>query len=89
VHPPGFGTRWAFYFRKLLLKSCVQIVTTRIHVHSQSFITHQNNAQYPEGIRFLIEDIGVWEILPRRYNIRVLRNQNVEIRIATVGCTST
>jgi hypothetical protein len=36
--------------------------------------------QHPEGPRFLNEDVGVREILPRRHNIRVLRNQNVEIR---------
>ncbi len=34
--------RRVFYFRKKLLKSCVQIVTTRIHVLSQSFTTYQN-----------------------------------------------
>jgi hypothetical protein len=35
--------RWVFYFGKKQLKSCVQIVTTRIHVHSQSFITYQKH----------------------------------------------
>jgi len=38
-----FGSRWVFYFGEKRLKSCVQIVTTRIHVHSQSFITYQNH----------------------------------------------
>ena len=36
-----------------------------------------------------MEDISLREILPRRYNVRDLRNKNVEIRIATVGCPST
>ena len=36
-----------------------------------------------------MEDIGVREILTRRYNIRVLRYQNVEIRIANIGCPAT
>ena len=35
--------RWVFYFWKKRFKSCVQIVTTRIHVHSQSSITYQNH----------------------------------------------
>jgi hypothetical protein len=45
-------------------------------------------AQYPVGLRFLIEDIGMRGILPRRYNKRVLRDDSIEIRIATVGCPS-
>ena len=43
VHPPGFWTRWVFYFQKKRLKSCVPIVTTRIHVLSHSFTTYQNH----------------------------------------------
>ena len=43
VHPPGFEARWVFYYEKKQLKSCVEIVTTRIHVHSQSFTIHQNH----------------------------------------------
>jgi len=48
--------------------------------------------RHPEDPTFLIEDFGVREILPRRYNMRVLGNENVEIRIAivpraTVGAT--
>mgnify|MGYP001599879216 CR=1 FL=1 len=35
-HPPGFFPGWVFYFGKKLLKSCVQIVTTRIHVHYET-----------------------------------------------------
>jgi hypothetical protein len=38
-----FYPQWVFYFWKKLLKSCVQVVTTRIHVHSLSFITYQNH----------------------------------------------
>ena len=40
-HPPGLIARWVFYFAIKMIKSCVKIVTTRIHVHSQSFITYQ------------------------------------------------
>ena len=29
AHPPVFEVRWVFYSEKKLLKSCVQIVTTR------------------------------------------------------------
>ena len=43
VNPPGFEARWVFYFQKKQLKTCVQIVTTRIHVHSQSFTTYQKH----------------------------------------------
>jgi len=31
-----FEAWWVFYFCKMMAKSCVQVVTTRIHVHSQS-----------------------------------------------------
>jgi hypothetical protein len=41
--PTGNFTPWVFYFGKKLVKFCVQIVTTRIHVHSQSFITYQKH----------------------------------------------
>jgi hypothetical protein len=32
-----------FYFWKILVKSCVQIVATRINVHSRPLITCQNH----------------------------------------------
>ena len=35
--------RWVFYFDKKTLIFCVRIVTTRIHFHSQSFITYHNH----------------------------------------------
>jgi hypothetical protein len=38
-----FEAWWVFYFWKILVKSCVQIVTMKIHVHSQSFTTYQNH----------------------------------------------
>ena len=80
-----FEAWWVFYFWKILAKSCVQIVTTRIHVHSQSFITYQNHL----GIyltRFLNENLFPF------YNQQVIcgkiaaHNPKVRARIAVGDC---